>query len=162
MIQREHPQAIFRVLGRSAPRELRKRLEQTSGVVFHGEVADLSPYLQQASVVVVPLRIGAGSRLKILEALAAGKAVVSTTVGAEGLELAPDVHILTADEPEDFARKVVELLGSPARRKQLGDTGRGYVQEQYDWDKIARELEKSWQQVSARFANGRNSSGTTR
>jgi len=162
MIQREHPQAIFRVLGRSAPRELRKRLEQTSGVVFHGEVADLSPYLQQAAVVVVPLRIGAGSRLKILEALAAGKAVVSTTVGAEGLELAPDVHILTADEPEDFARKVVELLGSPARRKQLGDTGRGYVQEQYDWDKIARELEKSWQQVAARFANGRNSSGTTR
>jgi glycosyltransferase involved in cell wall biosynthesis len=157
MIRREQPQAVFRVIGRNPPEELRKRLESTAGVVFHGEVADLHPFLQKASVVVVPLRIGGGSRLKILEALGAGKAVVSTTVGAEGLELTPDVHLWIADEPEDFARKTVELLRSPVNRKRLGDIGRSYVQHQYDWDKIAVELEASWQQLSAHVAKARSS-----
>lgn len=156
MIRREQPQAVFRVIGRKPPEQLRKRLESAEGVVFHGEVADLHPFLQKASVVVVPLRIGGGSRLKILEALAAGKAVVSTTVGAEGLELTPDVHLWVADQPEDFARKTVELLRSPVSRKRLGDAGRSYVQEQYDWNKIAVELESSWRQLSARVADARS------
>jgi glycosyltransferase involved in cell wall biosynthesis len=152
IIRREQPQAIFRVIGRNPPEELRKRLESTAGVVFHGEVADLRPFLEKASVVVVPLRIGGGSRLKILEALAAGKAVVSTTVGAEGLELTPGVHLKIADKPEDFARTTVELLRSPVNRKGLADAGRSYVQQQYDWDKIAVELEACWRQLSARVA----------
>ena len=155
MIRREQPQAVFRVIGRNAPEELRKRLQSTAGVVFHGEVADLHSFLEKASVVVVPLRIGGGSRLKILEALAAGKAVLSTTVGAEGLELTPDVHLWIADRPDDFAQKTVELLRSPVNRKRLGEAGKSCVQQRYDWDKIAVELETSWRQLSARFADER-------
>jgi len=92
-------------------------------------------------VYVVPLRIGGGTRLKIFEALAAGKAVVSTTVGAEGLPLVPGVHFLQADDPGEFARAVVSLLRDPGRRRALGEAGRRLVEERFAWPAVAREFE---------------------
>ena len=107
-----------------------------------------------AAVVVVPLRIGGGSRLKILEALAAGKAVVSTSVGAEGLELNPGEHLLIADDPKEFAQKVVELLRSPDRRRRLGQAGRQRIIECYDWENIAKKLEEVWKNTCRQERDG--------
>jgi glycosyltransferase involved in cell wall biosynthesis len=100
-------------------------------------------------VVVVPLRIGGGSRIKILEALAMGKAVVSTSIGAEGLAVSDGVHLLLADTPAEFASRVVELLASPQECQRLGEKGRRLVVDRYSWDRAANALDSGWQQVCA-------------
>jgi glycosyltransferase involved in cell wall biosynthesis len=102
-------------------------------------------------VYVVPLRIGGGTRLKIFEAMAMGKAVVSTTVGAEGLPVADGEHLTLADEPSRFARAVVELIRNETRRTQLGDAARALVVNRYDWSAVAGSLEHAL----LRFAAGR-------
>jgi glycosyltransferase involved in cell wall biosynthesis len=100
-------------------------------------------------VYVVPLRVGGGTRLKIFEGLAMGKAVVSTTVGAEGLPLVPGTHFLQADDPAEFARAVVSLLRDPGRRKALGTAGRQLVTERYSWRQVAREFEARCEEALA-------------
>jgi len=91
----------------------------------------------------VPLRIGGGTRLKICEALAMGKAVVSTTVGAEGLPITPGVHFMQADSEQPFADAVVSLLGNPERRRALAEAGRQLVEEKYSWTQVALAFESA-------------------
>lgn len=148
LVQRNHPTAVLRVVGRRPAGSLKERLSKVPGVDFVGEVADVRPYLDRASVIVVPLRIGGGSRLKILEALAAGKAVVSTSIGAEGLGLTSGREMRIADSSDDFASQVSELLASKETRRRLGAAGRKRVVEQYGWDGISRVLEGVWQKVA--------------
>jgi len=100
------------------------------------------PYIADAAVYVVPLRIGGGTRLKIFEAMAMGKAVVSTTVGAEGLPIGNGEHLLLADDPPGFARGVVSLLRDVGRRRQLESAARALVVEKYDWSAVAGGLEE--------------------
>jgi glycosyltransferase involved in cell wall biosynthesis len=96
----------------------------------------------------VPLRIGGGSRIKILEALAAGKAVISTTIGAEGLDVVSGEHLLVADSPAAFAGGIEELLASTTLRRRLSNNGRKLVTDRYGWDQIANRLESIWYDVS--------------
>jgi len=110
--------------------------------VVTGAVDDIRPYLGKAAVCVVPLRSGSGTRIKIFEAMAMGKAVVSTTMGAEGLPVRHDENIVLADEPADFARQVVQLLRDPQRRAQLGRTARQLVEENYGWPSVAAHFER--------------------
>jgi glycosyltransferase involved in cell wall biosynthesis len=138
------PGVRLRIVGRRPPKSLAARIASLQWAELVADVADVRPYLRQAAVVVVPLRIGGGSRLKILESLAAGKAVVSTSIGAEGLSLVPGEHIRIADEPEEFVRQILELLESPKERERLGANGRGIVAERYGWDKMASALESAW------------------
>lgn len=145
------PEAILRIVGRRPPESLRKLVAGNRHVELVGEVKDVRPHLERAGVVVVPLRIGGGSRLKILEALAAGKAVVSTSVGAEGLELTPDEHIQVADSPSQFAQRTIALISSQEERRRLGENGRRLVSEQYGWDGIASKLEAAWFEAVARL-----------
>ncbi len=114
---------------------------------------DVRPYLAEATVYVVPLRVGGGTRLKIFEALAMGKAVVATTVGAEGLPLVPGQHFLQADDPAAFADAVVSLLREPVRRRALGSTGRRLVEEQYSWPQVACEFEARCKEVMSNHAS---------
>jgi len=106
----------------------------------------------EAAVYVVPLRIGGGTRLKIFEALAMGKAVVSTRVGAEGLPIVSGQHFLRADSPADFAQAVVTLLKDPDRRHALGMAGRRLVEERYSWAQVTRQFENHCEEVVARHA----------
>jgi polysaccharide biosynthesis protein PslH len=148
LIREKVPNAMLRIVGRRPPDTLRQKVAGLPGVDLVGEVADVRPYLEKTSVIVVPLRIGGGSRLKILEALAAGKAIVSTSIGAEGLELDSEKHLLIADSPADFATCVVKLLTSEEDRRHLGDQGRKLVGERYGWNEIANRLEDAWLNVS--------------
>src|SRR5262249_53700019 len=107
----------------------------------------------EAAVYVVPLRAGSGTRIKIFEALAMGKAVVSTSVGAEGLALESGRHFIAADAPHDFADAVVGLLRDPIRRKSLGHAGRALVETNYSWAMIARHFERCCEQVVAEYAH---------
>ena len=116
----ERPQIRFVVVGKGPSPRLHRLLRSVSGVKFVGEVSDPRPHFASAAVVVVPLRIGGGSRIKILESLAMGKAVVSTSVGAEGLSIQPGIHCIVADEPHLFSRQVLHLLASEEQRLRLG------------------------------------------
>jgi polysaccharide biosynthesis protein PslH len=148
LIRKQQPAAILRIVGRRPAESLRQEFSGIPGIDFIGEVENVRPYLDRAAVVVVPLRIGGGSRLKILEALAAKKAVVSTAVGAEGLDLVPGEDIAIADSPAEFARSVCELLASSEPRGRLSESGRRRVREKYGWDGIAQRQESAWRAIS--------------
>ena len=109
-------------------------------VTVTGRVADLTPYYRAAKVVVVPLRAGGGTRLKILEAMALGRPVVSTPIGCEGLDVVDREHLCVADTPARFARDVVELLSSADHRRRLVRAARRLVETRYDWSIINRKL----------------------
>lgn len=143
-IQAENPRATLRVVGRQPAANLKEQVEERPGIEWIGEVPDIRPYFARAAVVLVPLRIGGGSRIKILEALSMGKAVVTTRVGAEGLNVIPGKHCLVADDAREFSRCVLELLEAPERAAELGRNGRNLVVERYDWSRIARDLERAW------------------
>ncbi len=139
-IQINRPNLKFYVVGQY-PSERLKRYGNRTGVVVTGRVDDVKPYIARAAVYVVPLRIGGGTRLKILEALAMGKAVVSTSVGAEGLDLTVDDEILIADEPTTFADTVIQLIDDKSIRRDLGENGRRRVEATYDWRRIGDHLQ---------------------
>lgn len=145
LIRRDVPEAALTVVGRNPTAKLRA----AAGPAVHvtGTVDDVRPYVGEAAVYVVPLRLGGGTRIKIFEALAMGKAVVSTRIGAEGLPLISGEHFLEADEPGDFARAVVELIRKPERRKALEQAGRTLVEERYSWKQAAREFEIRCEEV---------------
>jgi len=148
LIRKQQPAAMLRIVGRRPAESLRQEFSNIPGIDFVGEVDNVRPYLDRAAVVVVPLRIGGGSRLKILEALAASKAVVSTAIGAEGLDLVPGEDIAVADSSAEFARRVCELLASSDARRRLSESGRRRVREKYGWDGIAQRQESAWRTIS--------------
>lgn len=148
LIQAGAPRARMSVVGRRPPKWARQFCSR-HGARLCADAPDVRPHLAEASVVVVPLRIGGGSRLKILEAMAAGKPVISTSIGAEGLNVRNDEHILIADSPEDFAHITVRLLNDAGRREALGCAGRRLVEAQYGWDAIAAELDAAWKMTAA-------------
>ena len=133
------PEVRFYVVGRNPSAEL-DALKGKGGVVVIGEVPDVRPYILAAQLVPIPLRSGGGTRLKILEALGAGKAVVSTAIGAEGLQLRPGKEIEIADTPVRFARVIIDLLRNQDRRKALGNAGAEVVHRRYSWHQIAAQL----------------------
>ncbi len=139
-IRREVPSVSLAIVGRNPTQRLRDAAARV-GALVSGTVDDVRPWMDAGSVFVVPLRAGGGTRLKIFEALAMEKPVVSTTLGAEGLALAPGREFVAADEPNDFVREVVSLLRDPARRRALARAGRRLVEEKYSWGHVAREFE---------------------
>jgi len=105
-----------------------------------GEVPDVRSYCTQAAVSVVPLRIGSGTRLKILEGMSQGLPIVSTPLGAEGIEVANGEHLLIAEEPQAFANAVGRLLSDAALYTRIQQAGRKRVEERYDWDVVGNML----------------------
>jgi len=144
-IRREIPEAAFWAVGRRPSR----RLEALASdhILVTGDVPDIRPYLAEAAVCVVPLRSGSGTRIKIFEAMAMGKAVVSTTLGAEGLPVQHNENIILADAPAAFARAVVELLRDPQRRSELGRAARELVAFNYGWPAVAASFDHILQTV---------------
>jgi glycosyltransferase involved in cell wall biosynthesis len=120
------------------------------GVTIVGPVDDLRPHLSAAAVIAVPLRLGSGTRLKILEAWAMARPVVSTTLGAEGLGAVPGRHLLIADDPSDFASSVLRVLDEPQLAVQLGREGRALAVERFSWQGAATALEAFFRQALGR------------
>ncbi len=133
LVRAAAPEARVEVLGRGAPASLMRRAPEWK---FLGEGGDTRPHWSRADAAIVPLRAGGGTRLKILEAVACGVPVVSTTVGSEGLELEPEREILLRDDPPDFADALVRLLRDPSLRESLSAAARARVERRYDWARI--------------------------
>ncbi|MGH9377803.1 MAG: glycosyltransferase [Terriglobia bacterium] len=140
-IRAEIPTAELEIIGRSPSPVLRALAAKTAGVSVTGRVDDIRPYVHRGAVYVVPLRVGSGTRLKIFEAMAMGKAIVSTSIGAEGLPVEHGKNIILADEPAEFARQVVHLLNSPSARSELGKAARLLVERNYSWSVVAGKFE---------------------
>ncbi len=138
-IQEKVPDVAFSIVGGNPSGRVQK-LAERDGVLVTGRVPEIKPYFAEATVFVVPLRIGSGTRLKILEALAMGKAIVSTSVGAEGLDLRDGEEIFIADEPVAFADAVTRLLTDVELRRRIGENGRARVEQDYDWRRIGEKL----------------------
>ena len=141
LVQRECSSIRLIVAGRNPSPELRAQFSDMSSIEFTGTVPDLRPVIAQAAVSVIPLRIGSGTRMKILEGGAMGKAMVSTSVGAEGLDFVPGKEILIADTPQQFAASIVELLRDPVRRRRLGEAARQKVGANYDLRTLESSIE---------------------
>jgi glycosyltransferase involved in cell wall biosynthesis len=138
-VRRRAPEATLAIVGQGPPPVV-SRLAELPGITVTGSVPDVRPYIAGAQVVVAPLRIGGGTRLKILEAMAMSRAVVSSSIGCEGLDVEDGRHLLIADEPASFAARVVDLLSNPEQRSALGCAGRRLVEERYDWATLGAQL----------------------
>jgi glycosyltransferase involved in cell wall biosynthesis len=125
-------------------------------VKFIGFVDDVAPYIRDAAVCIVPLHSGSGMRIKILEMMAQGKAVVATSVGAEGIEVESGKDILIADSPQDFAGAVVQLLQNHEYRDTIGASARLRVRQKYDWSRVAERFENVYYEVCASEAMSRS------
>jgi sugar transferase (PEP-CTERM/EpsH1 system associated) len=143
-VRAEVPEAHFFVVGQRPHRWL-DGLRSDPAVTLTGWVEDVRPYIARAAVYVAPLRIGGGTRLKLLEAMATGKPVVSTRLGAEGYPVTHGHELLLADTPVDFAAAVVALLRAPERRAELGRVARAFAERHYDWRNIVPRLEAAYQ-----------------
>lgn len=137
IIKRDVPEATLTVVGRNPYKSLLELSRRDSSIIVTGRVEDVRPYMERASVYVVPLRIGGGTRLKIYEAMAMEKPIVSTTIGAEGLPVQKGEHLLLADTPEAFAAECVRVLRDETAARELGSRAAKVVREQFGWDKVA-------------------------
>jgi sugar transferase (PEP-CTERM/EpsH1 system associated) len=156
LLRRQIPGVKFVVVGKEPPPEIR-RYEADPGVMVTGYVDDTRDYFKKATVVVAPLRVGGGTRLKILEAMAMRKPVVATSVGAEGLDVAHGENILIADQPSQFAHAVSTLLRDEALRSKLAAAGRRLIEQRYDWKRITEQLETTYESL----LNGQHTSSTS-
>jgi glycosyltransferase involved in cell wall biosynthesis len=133
------PDAAVVLAGR-APGPTVRELGRLPGVTVHADVPSMTPYFEAARVVVVPVRVGAGTRLKALDAMAMARPVVGTTIGLEGLRIVEDRQAFVADTPEAFAAAVVETLQSDELARAMGAAGRDHVERGFGWDRIGQEF----------------------
>ncbi|MDZ4722492.1 MAG: glycosyltransferase [candidate division Zixibacteria bacterium] len=143
-ILEQRPRTRLWIVGRKPPEKIIALAKADNRITVTGTVDDVRGYIAKAAVYIVPLRIGGGSRLKILEALSMKKAVVSTTIGAEGLDVTAGRDIIIADSPESFAKEIFALFDNPATCERLGENGRAMVLEKYDWDRVAKLQVQVW------------------
>lgn len=152
-IRAARPNATLTIVGRQPTAKVRA-LGAQPGITVTGTVDDVRPHVQAGAVFIVPLRAGGGTRLKILEALAMGQAIVSTSIGAEGLDLRDGVDGVLADGDEGFARAVIDLLGDADRRRELGANGRARVEADCGWPRVAGVFDGHLQTIVAEARAG--------
>lgn len=145
-VRQEVPDASFVLVGKASPED-RRMIERHPGARCEGFVADIRPHLAAAACCIAPLRVGGGTRLKILDYWAMGKATVATTVGAEGLKTEDGVNILLRDEPRGIADAVIAILRDPELRRRLSRAARATAVETYSWDHIGRTLRERYHRL---------------
>lgn len=147
-VREVHPDAKFYAIGQDPPRELQEYAQRDPSVVVTGYVDDVRPYVRKAAIYVVPLRVGGGTRLKVLDALAQGKAIVSTSLGCEGISVTDGTDIVIEDAPARFAAQVCALFDDADARKRLGAAARQLAESAYGWPAIGRELQQVYESLA--------------
>ena len=155
IVRKKCPEATLDLIGKSRPGH-KARFESHAGVTCHGYVPDIRPYFAKAACSVVPLRVGGGTRLKVLDAWSMGKAIVSTSIGCEGLETRDGENILVRNDPTEFANAVVEALRDSRVRERLARGGRRTAEETYAWPVVGQKLRDLYTSLNA---GGHASSG---
>ncbi len=157
-IRREVPDAEFWIVGSHPNREIR-RLGESPGILVTGAVEDVRPYYALAKVAIAPYRYGEGTKIKVVEAMACGMPVVSTSIGCQGLDVIDGRHLLIADNETDFSRRVVELLRDTERAQVLSDAARALAAQKYSWQGLISALQPKLQELALRTGR-RESAGS--
>ena len=144
----QHPSAELWLVGRKPPSWLTKLVDAMPQVQLHADVPDVRPYMNQCGLMAVPLRIGGGSRLKILEAAAAGMPVVSTRVGAEGLHLDHETHYIQVEDVSQMADALVRCMQDENACQSMAARARELVLKRYSWDRLADRLDETWRECA--------------
>jgi glycosyltransferase involved in cell wall biosynthesis len=137
-VHKASPSLTFHIAGRKMPPEMKKRV--VNGIYFHGEVDDVFAYVKQYNIMAVPLLAGSGIRVKIIEGMALGKPVITTSVGIEGIECKNGSDVLIANTSVEFVEAIEKCINDPGFTKQLADNGRKFTEEHHDIDKITQNL----------------------
>ena len=140
------PNTTITIVGKNAPSSITRRANQN--IIITGFVEDTRPYMHEASVYVVPLRMGGGTRLKIMETLASKIPLVTTSIGCEGIDIEHQKHAIIADKPEDFADAVIELLVNRELCETLTENGYELVMDKYRWKSICREMDRAYVELT--------------
>lgn len=153
------PDATITIVGKNPPSSIMNRAAHN--IIVTGFVEDTRPYIEEASVYIVPLRMGGGTRLKILEAMAVKKPIVTTSIGCEGIDVENGKSVLIADNPQSFADSVLELFSNPDKIIEL--TGKGYelVMKQYRWESIGRQMDDAYNKLADLHLNHATRDGYT-
>jgi glycosyltransferase involved in cell wall biosynthesis len=160
IILKKIPQATITIVGKNPPGCITSRRSQNT--IITGFVQDTRPFIEEATVYVVPLRMGGGTRLKILEALAVKKPLVTTSVGCEGIDVVDRKEVMIADHPAEFAARVIELFEYPERGIILAENGYALVMNQYRWDQIGKRIELAIQELYSRKRDPKVETGFTK
>lgn len=147
LIQVRIPEVKVSFIGNFPTPKLLKWARNNKSVIVHGYIDDIRPYMQEATVFIAPIRIGSGTKLKVLNAMAMEKAVITTTVGAEGIKATPGEDLLIADSPLEFAEKTVFLLQHPEIVRKIGKNARKVIEEYYDWEVIGKKMHELYEDV---------------
>jgi glycosyltransferase involved in cell wall biosynthesis len=139
-INNKEPELKFFIAGRNAPKKLAEKLSNYRNIIFEGEVEDASQFMQDKSIMVVPLLSGSGMRVKIIEGMSLGKAVITTTIGAEGIDIKHSENILIADSADDFKKEIENLLENKSFFTKIGENARSFVIDKMDNRKITASL----------------------
>lgn len=145
IIKKEIPNLKLYIVGKNPPKYL--SLKATNEIIITGYVDDVRPYVWRSSIFIVPLRMGSGTRLKILEAFSMKKAVVSTSIGAEGLKITDGENILIADEPKPFAENIIRLIKDKQLQQKIALNGYDFVKNTYDWNLIGEKLYNAYNEI---------------
>jgi glycosyltransferase involved in cell wall biosynthesis len=149
LIRKEVQNVKLYIVGRNPTKEITQLASRDDSIIVTGYVEDVRPFLAKAPVVIVPMTIDDGGfKTKILEAMAMGKAVISTSIGAKGLNVTPEENIILADEPEEFAGRVIELLNDEELRNRIGANARKLMEEKYSWEKMTDMLNDAFLEIA--------------
>lgn len=141
------PETTLHVAGRNSPNIITERLTKERRVTFHGEVENAEEYLKNFSILVVPILSGSGMRVKIVEGMMLGKAIVTTTIGIEGIDAINREHAIIADTPNDFAEAIIELIRNQTLKASIAEKGRIFASSHFDNSKLTKELEEFYKQL---------------
>jgi sugar transferase (PEP-CTERM/EpsH1 system associated) len=156
LVKKVIPDLSLTLIGHQPPEEAIS-LSKKEKIEVLGFIDDVRPYVAQATAYIVPIRVGGGTRLKILDAWACGKAVVSTSIGCEGLEVTPGRNILIGDTPGQFAEQVIKVCADGNLRRSLGKEGRKLVEEKYSWKMIGEDLNRIYENLISKKHQGTDS-----
>ncbi|MBX3063230.1 MAG: glycosyltransferase [Anaerolineae bacterium] len=145
LISAQVPTVQLQLVGNNPPADV--RLLENDQVKVTGRVPDLRPYIASAALFISPLRLGAGIKNKMLEAMAMGKAIVATPLSADGIEVVADENVLFGNTAEQLAQQAITLLRNPARRKEMGIVNHALIADRYSWERVADDYEKLYREV---------------
>jgi len=146
-VRAKRPDVCLDVIGANPPKDLMDLNQKEIGIRVTGYVDDPTPFLEETGVMVVPVRAGGGMRVKILNAMAQGLPIVTTTLGCEGIAVESGLHLLIADTPDEFAQAILYLLSNPSLAAEMGDNGRKLVQATYDYRVVCQKIDDIYRTV---------------
>jgi len=148
LLRKKIPEITVSFIGNFPTAKLLKYSKNYKNLIVHGFVDDVRPHMMEAAVFFAPIRIGSGTKLKVLNAMALEKAVITTTIGAEGINAAPGIDLMIADTPQDFAAKTIYLLQHPEEASLMGKKGREVIEKYYGWETIGKKMYGIYDEVA--------------